>query len=80
MKTRVQRWGNSLAIRIPTAFAAETGVQDGTTVDLTVVDGALLVTPSHETFPTLDELLAGVTDENIHSEISTGPSVGVEAW
>lgn len=80
MRSRVQRWGNSLAIRIPKAFAAQAGVQDGTTVELTVVDGALLLTASHEAIPTLDELLAGVTDENIHSEISTGSSVGVEAW
>lgn len=29
---------------------------------------------------TLEELLAGVTEENKHGEISTGPSVGNEAW
>jgi antitoxin MazE len=54
MKTRVQRWGNSLAVRIPRAFAAQAGVQDGTTVEMTVVDGAPLFTVLHEAVPTLD--------------------------
>ena len=80
MQTRVQLWGHSLAIRIPRALAAAAGVRDGVTVDVTVADGVLVLTPRHETIPTLDELLAGITDKNIHAEVDTGPSTGVEAW
>ena len=78
MKTQVQRWGNSLAVRIPKAFASQIGVGENTTVELDLVDGALIIRASHEL--TLDELLAGITDDNLHGETDTGPAVGAEAW
>ena len=78
MRTRVQRWGNSLAVRIPRPFAAEAGLEQQSEVDVAVVDGALVITPSHA--PALDELLARVTDENLHGEIDFGPPVGREVW
>lgn len=78
MKTRIQRWGNSLAVRIPKPFAAEAGLEQQSEVDVAVVDGALVITPSPA--PALDELLAQVTDENLHSEIDFGSPVGREVW
>jgi antitoxin MazE len=78
MKTQVQRWGNSLAVRIPKVFATQMGVGENTTVELDVMDGVLIMRASVE--PTLDELLAGITAENLHGETDTGPAVGAEAW
>ncbi len=80
MKAKVQKWGNSLALRIPKSFAAETKLEPGTDIDLTLIDGKLIVTPSAEPELTLEKLLEGVTEENIHSEVDTGISVGNEAW
>jgi len=80
MKTRVQKWSNSLALRIPHSFAAETNLEPNTSVDLSLVDGKLIVTPVAEPELTLEELLAGVTDENIHGEVDSGIFVGNEAW
>jgi antitoxin MazE len=80
MRSRVQRWGNSLAVRIPRSFAAETNIEEGTLVELSLAQGALMVSPIDEPVPTLEELLAGVTDENIHGEWDTGPAVGKEIW
>ncbi len=80
MRTRVQVWGHSLAIRIPRAFAAETGLDRDAPVELTVEDGRLLVAPVPPEAPTLDEMLALVTPENLHAEVQTGPAQGVEAW
>ena len=80
MKTRVQKWGNSLALRIPKAFAEEVGITDNILVDISLADGNLLVTPLTERPPTLEELLAGITDENIHQEYDTGSPAGNEAW
>lgn len=80
MKTRVQRWGNSLAVRIPKAYADEIAVDCGTEVDLSVRDGILTLSPVRKRKYTLNELVAGITEENRHDEISTGPSVGVEQW
>ena len=80
MKTRVQKWGNSLALRIPKSFAADAGLGEDTPVELTLRDGALVVRLVPHAPPTLDELLRGVTDDNLHGEWDTGPAVGKEAW
>lgn len=80
MRTRVQRWGNSLALRIPKTFATETALADGSEVDLALEDRRLVVTPVAESPVLLEDLLAGITPENLHGEIDTGPSVGAEAW
>ncbi len=80
MKSRVQRWGDSLAVRIPPAFAAEVNVTQETTVDISVEHGILVIRPIPPSGPTLDELLAGVTDENIHVEADYGVGIGNEAW
>jgi antitoxin MazE len=80
MKARVQKWGNSLALRIPKAFAAEARLSEDSPVELSLVKGKLVVRALAIEPPTLDELLRGVTDENIHGEWDTGPAVGKEAW
>jgi antitoxin MazE len=80
MKARVQKWGNSLALRIPRAFAAEARLCEDSPVELSLVKGKLVVQALDESPPTLDELLRGVTDENIHGEWDSGPAVGKEAW
>ena len=76
--TLARGWGNSLAVRIPKPFAAEAGLEQQSEVDVAVVDGALVITPSSA--PALDELLAQVTDENLHGEIDFGSPVGHEVW
>lgn len=80
MKTRVQKWGNSLALRIPKSFAAEAGLRENAPVAISLADGNLIVQPLPPEPPTLDELLRGVTDENLHGEWDTGPAVGREVW
>jgi len=80
MKTRIQKWGNSLALRIPRTYATETGLDVNTPVEVQVVDGRLIITPLIPITYELDDLLAQVTDENRHNEIETGASVGDEAW
>jgi antitoxin MazE len=80
VKTRIHRWGNSLALRIPKAFAAEAHLTQDTVVELSLVDGKLVVAPVAESAVTLEELLAGVTEQNLHGEVETGPAAGHEAW
>lgn len=80
MRTRVQRWGNSLAVRIPKAVARDARLEENTPVDLTLVDGKVLLIPVVESAPTLEQLLAGVTAHNLHGEFDTGPAVGRETW
>jgi antitoxin MazE len=80
MKTRIQKWGNSLALRIPKSYAAEAGLEKETPVEVELIDGKLVITPATRKKYTLDELLAGITPENLHEEFDTGPSVGRESW
>ena len=80
MKMRVQKWGNSLALRIPKSFAAESRIEQGTLVDVSVAKGKLIVVAVADKEYKLEELLSGVTKRNIHAEIDTGPSVGKESW
>ena len=80
MRTRIHKWGNSLALRIPRSFAVQAGLEDTTVVDVSLIDGKLLVAPVAQPAPSLDDLLAGITPENLHDEVSTGPAVGHEAW
>lgn len=80
MRVRIQKWGNSLALRIPKSFAIETALDPGTEVDLTLEEGRLVVTPRRAPTYDLSELLAHITPENLHHEVDTGPSVGIEAW
>jgi antitoxin MazE len=80
MKTRIQKWGHSLALRIPKSFAAELHLEQGILVDVSLHDGKLLVTPLRPPAVTLDGLLQGITPQNLHHEVDTGPAVGNEAW
>lgn len=79
MIANVAKWGNSLALRIPNAFAREIDVKEGAKVELSVTEGAIILRPieEHAVFD-LDTLLSGITEENMHSEVATGPSVGNE--
>ena len=80
MRAKIQRWGNSLAVKLPKPFAEEAGLEPHSAVELSVVQGSLVVTPLPESAWSLEDLLAQVTDENIHEEIDTGSPVGREIW
>ena len=80
MRTRVMTWGNSLAVRIPKAYAGELGLVSEAEVDLSVDHGTLVLAPAAPYRVTLRELLETITDENVHGERDTGRAVGDEAW
>jgi antitoxin MazE len=80
MQTKIQKWGNSLGLRIPRSFAAEAQVEEGATVDLSVQNGRLLVRPLRVRKVALSRLLRKVNRRNLHGEVSTGSAVGREAW
>ncbi len=80
MQTKIQKWGNSLGLRIPRSFAVEAQVGEGSTVDLSVENGSLLVRPLRARKYALSELLKKVNPRNLHDEVPTGEPVGREAW
>ena len=79
MRTKVQKWGNSLGVRIPRSFAAEARVEAGSTVDISVEKGSLRIRPVHRRY-SLRALLRKVTSRNLHKEVATGAPVGRETW
>ncbi len=65
-------------IPLPEGFMSAPQMQPGETVELTFVNGRLLVVPVEDQEETLDEMLARITPENIHPEVDFGPPVGKE--
>ena len=77
MTATIQKWGNSLALRIPLAVAKQIRVKEGDPVTLRVSPTGLMVRPSLKRL-SLDALLAGVTPENLHPATEWGADVGRE--
>jgi antitoxin MazE len=79
MEIRIQKWGNSLGLRIPKSLAEDSGVSAGSVVDFRVVRGKLIATPIRGKYK-LEDLLAGVSKTNLHGEVDSGEAVGREVW
>lgn len=79
MLTTIQRWGNSLAVRIPKPFALQADLSENSEVNISLEGDRIVVTPAVKEW-NLDELLAGITPRNAHRESSWGDKVGAEAW
>jgi antitoxin MazE len=80
MRTKVVKWGNSLGLRIPKAIAEEVPVKEGSAVELLLEDGGLVIRLVESKPAVLEQLLAGVTTDNLHGEFDTGGAVGGEIW
>lgn len=78
MKTTVKKWGNSLAIRIPKVISEELSIQYDTEVEMIARKGSLILTP--RPCYLLKDLLAQVSQDNLHEEIDTGDRTGREEW
>ncbi len=79
MQTTIQKWGNSLALRIPKAFADSLALAQGVPVTMTIENGKLILEAKPKQYA-LDELVAQITPENRHAEADTGAVVGEELW
>ncbi|MDE2777782.1 MAG: AbrB/MazE/SpoVT family DNA-binding domain-containing protein [Chloroflexota bacterium] len=81
MVTKIQKWGNSRAVRIPKAIADEAGLDIGHAVDMDLVDGEIRIKRARKRKRyNLDEMLASVPDDFEPEEWDTGPPVGNEVW
>ncbi|MBW4440639.1 MAG: AbrB/MazE/SpoVT family DNA-binding domain-containing protein [Plectolyngbya sp. WJT66-NPBG17] len=72
--------GNSLAIRIPQNLAKELQISEGEEIEISAIDGNLVVKPRKRKEYSLDELLEGITPENLHAGVDFGEPVGNEVW
>jgi antitoxin MazE len=75
--SRIVKWGNSLAVRIPKPLAEEAGVREGDSIVIEATEGVINLRPKQRV-PTLSELVAQITPDNHYEEIRTGPERGKE--
>lgn len=80
MNQQVKKWGNSLALRIPTALRDALDLNENDSVEMREENGRLVIEKKRPAHPTLEELLARITPDNIHPETDWGPPVGKEIW
>ena len=77
MLTKTMKWGNSLAVRIPKVIGMGCGLEENSSVEISLRDKQIIIMPVKKEY-SLKELLSGVTKDNIHSEFDTGQPVGKE--
>ncbi|HKU68467.1 MAG TPA: AbrB/MazE/SpoVT family DNA-binding domain-containing protein [Candidatus Baltobacteraceae bacterium] len=76
----MDRWGNSLGVRLPKGIVEEAGLREGDRVDVEMRDGAITIRRARPRY-TLDELLQGMTPETVHDdEFADVPLVGRERF
>jgi antitoxin MazE len=79
MDAVIRKWGNSPAVRLPTAVLKQAGYQLEQKVDLVVSEGRIIIQPSEKVEYDLDSLVNGINAKNLHTEVSFGSPVGKEA-
>jgi antitoxin MazE len=80
MEAVIRKWGNSPALRLPTAVLEEAGYRLGQKVQLKMSRGRIVIQPSDSVAYDLDELVEAITPKNAHREVGFGKPVGKEAW
>lgn len=80
MRVTVKKWGNSASVRIPSAIMEAASLKLDQTVDVREEDGCIVIEPIRPGNYDLEQLLADITPENIHDEVSFGPAVGKEVF
>ncbi|OGD16931.1 multidrug transporter MatE [Candidatus Atribacteria bacterium RBG_19FT_COMBO_35_14] len=80
MQTKIKKWGNSLALRIPKLLALDVNLKLNELVDLSIDKDSIIITPIGEKEYSLEKLLKGITKNNLHGEFNTGAPVGKENW
>ena len=80
MNATVQKWGNSLALRIPSSVAKDIQLRQGSAVEVVVEGGKMIIKPAKKRKASLSHLLKGVTKDNRHAEQDWGAPIGREIW
>ena len=75
MKTNAQKWGNSLAIRVPKAVPTQVGIKAQDELDIEVHDGNVVLKPHLRRVYWHDDLVKRITKKNMHTEFDSGTSV-----
>lgn len=74
---KVQKWGNSLAVRLPKSLCQAMNISEGKEVDFSIGKNSIIIKPKKET---LEEMLEGITPEMYHKEMFNDAAIGKEEW
>ena len=81
MNVRFQKWGNSIAVRIPARALKELGLAEGSSASLSIESGSIVLEPvPAKRRYSLQDLVSGITQDNMYEEVDFGPPVGAEIW
>jgi len=80
MTTKVQKWGNSLAVRLPKEAAKSVGLRQGSVVSIISTDDLISIKPVSKPKETLAQMVRKITKKNRHALIDWGAPVGKEIW
>lgn len=79
MKTKIQKWGNSLGVRLPKNITEQKALREGTGVSVSIKENQIVIEPIEEVVA-LEDLLSRVSVENIHGETDWSKVRGNEVW
>lgn len=79
MTTLIRKWGNSPAVRLPVSVMSAAKLELEQRVQVTVEEGRVIIEPLDRIEYSLEQLVAGITRKNCHTEVSFGAPVGKEA-
>ena len=80
MRVVVKKWGNSASVRIPASILQAARLKVDQAVEMREEEGRIVIEPAHAETYDLDELVAGITPENLPDPVDWGKPVGKEIW
>ena len=80
METTIQKWGNSLAVRVPRSMAQKLALRVGSTVAMREEKKTIIIRAAPKTRKSLKALIAMIRPENMHEEMDWGKPAGKEIW
>jgi antitoxin MazE len=78
MSVKIQKWGNSLGVRIPKAVIEKVNLSENSEVEIESKNGTIVIFPAKKEYP-LESLLEQITKKNLHSE-EDFKTEGSEVW
>lgn len=79
MKTKIQKWGNSLGVRLPKSITEQKELKAGLAVSVLIQNNQIVIEPIVEEM-SLDSMMTSVTSKNLHKETDWTESLGNEVW
>lgn len=79
MKTKIQKWGNSLGVRLPKSITEQKSLQEGTGVSVLIKNNQIVIEPI-EDIVSLEMMVSKITTDNLHGESDWFNKYGKEVW